>query len=376
MDRLVAPGRTPFAAPLPHAPVAAPRVRTLPLVPAAPAPVPVVPPPLQPVGSPGRHWQEVAAQRAGLDLAGWHTELGFAANQRYVWGGYEYYRQMQLAHPQMLWAGMAFGIGPTFAAALQDLAVFNRYARHLDRFPALLEPAQQRTLAEAHALAGPATVYRVSSDLERKLLQMQQAIFLDQGMQHEAYLGGGMDAIRQLRATGAIDDHAVSAWQAIDDGTRTGDRAEVETGNLELLRREQMQTIAKQYDEIRELTAISPLVTHLLTTIGRPAIPGSRPAGEVVPVRIGKIPLPIPAIDISRAEDRWRVIQQDTWPAFTRLVDQHPADYGRMLTTSLDQRIADGGFRHLPDSASPIDVLKFLAHAVRQRLPLEGAALS
>lgn len=330
------------------------------------AATPAATPPLQPVGSPGRRWQELAAQRAGIDPSAWDTDRGFPHNKQFVWAGYEYYRQMQLAHPQLTWAGMAFGIGPTFAAGLQDIAVLNHRIAELERHSSLLPEPHQQAVEQALALAGDRSLSDVTQMLERKLLEMQQAIFLDQGMQHEAYLGGGIEAIRELGRAGAIDDRAVAAWQQVDLGYRTGDRAAIERGNLELLRREQMQTIVDDYDEIRRM---SPLVTYLLTAVGRPAIPGSQTPGQVVPVRIGRVRLPIPAIDISRADDRWKVIERDTWPAFTRLVNDHPADYQRMLTRSLDQRIVDGRFRHLRDDASLLDIADFLLQSLR-RVPV------
>lgn len=353
---------------------AAPRALTTRVAPAPLAPlalaVPAAPTvdPLQPVGSPGRVWQEAAARRAGFDLASWRPERGFSETKRYVWGGYEYYRRMQVEHPELLWAGMAFGIGPTFAAGLQDLAVFNRWIGALEREPSLL-PTQpdQDALERARELAGVSSISQITRDLEQQLLRMQQAIFLDQGMQHEAYLGGGMHAIRELAATGAIDAHAVDAWQQISDGARTNDRASIERGNLELLRREQMQTIAANYDQIRRLTLVSPLVTYVLTALGRPSIPGSRRPSQVMPVHVGPIALPIPALDISRANDRWAIIERDTWPAFARLTRDRPTDYRAMLATSLDQRIAAGHYRYLPDSASVRDIARFVSSIVRHR---------
>ncbi len=317
---------------------------------------------LQPVGSPGRRWQELAMQHAGIDLAAWEPSRGFVANRSIVSAGYDYYRRMQLANPNLLWSGMAFGIGPTFVAGMADVAAFNGYVDSMQsRVDSLPAPIRDAIHGAIQVVAGKPIL--VTRDLETKLLKMQQSIFLDQAMQHEAFLGGGMTAIRELGTSGAIDEHAVDAWRQLDDGARTGDAALVDAGNRELLRREQMQVVARDYDDIRSLTAISPIVTKLITTVGRPAIPGSRSAGDVFPTRVGRVTIPVPSIDVSRADQRWALIERDTWPAYQSLVHQHPGDFQRMLATSLDQRIADGKFRHLPDRPSTFDVLGLLQSA-------------
>lgn len=357
----------------PIAAVRAPRMPPLsypiqgtPLAPRVPPPSapPLAPLPAPPAVSPaGRRWQDIAAQRAGLDLADWKPALGFATNRDTVWKAYDYYRQLQLAHPTLQWLGMAYGIAPTFGAAFQDLSIINRQlGGAMDRLERLPAPVRD-ALRGAIDLVG--TPSRMLRHVETTLLTMQQEIFLDMSMQHEAYIGGGLPALRELHAAGDIDARAMRAWVDIDRGTRTGDQSALDAGNLGLLWREQMQVIAGHYDSIRQASIISPAVTWLLTSVGRPAIPGAKAASDVIPVRIGPIRLPIPAMDISRAADRWRMIERDTWPVYAKLVTTGRTAFVQMLETPLDERIRAGGFRRLPDDASSLDVALLIARLAR-----------
>jgi hypothetical protein len=350
------PGR-PAAAPAGGAPA----VATVPV-----APVPVLNPineALQPVGSPGRRWQDAAAKRIGVDLTKWDPKLPFASNRDRVWRSYDYYRTMQLDHPNLKWLGMAYGMAPTFGSALEDLSVFHtgvdNMQRRVNRLPA---PMRDAVNGAIQLTAG--TPLKMAADTEQLLQKMQRAIFLDQSMQHEAYVGGGMPAIRELEQSGAIDEFAVKSWEQIDAGTRTGNRALLEAGSLGLLRREQLQTIADDYDAMRSDTKLSPLMTKVISAIGRPLIPGARSAADISPVHIGPFEGPLSEIDVSKREERWAMIEHDTWPAYRRLVNETPARFDDMLHSSLDQRIADGHFRMLPDSAKVRDLLRFATRAL------------
>lgn len=319
------------------------------------------------VDNPAKYWQDKAAARAGLKLDGWDPQKGFAQTKPYVWGVYNYYKNLQLKNPQLLWAGMAYGIGPSFAAGMQDVAAFNGYVQQLqDKISSLPAPVADAARGVLN-LIGSSGI-KVARDLETRLLGMQKKIFLDQGMQHEAYLGGGLKAVQELYRAGAIDFHALQAWKDIDLGKRGGKasptdtpRALIEGGNKELLRREQWQIIADDYDQMRALTRLSPVATYLLTMVGKPSIPGAKSAKDSLPVKVGPFKFPAARIDITRADDRWKLIERDTWPAFTSLVNAKPAEYKKMLNTSLDQRISEGHLRYLPDSASTLDVVRYLA---------------
>lgn len=312
----------------------------------APSVTPARPDALLPQGTAGRRWQEVAAQNAGIELDGWDPSLGFAANEDRVRKGYGFYQALQQQHPDLLWAGMAYGIAPTFVGPLQDLADVREGANAVrGRIEQL--PAGFRDAARAAFQLSGAPVANAAASIEGQLLGMQRAIFLDMGMQHQAYVSDGMRAIRELRNEGTLDDHAYEAWRNIDAGTRSGDRALIEVGAKGLLEREQMQIIADDYDQMRERSHLSPVLTYAASAIARPAIPGSRSAADLDPVRVGPFKLPLPGIDVSRREQRWDMIERDTWPAYMRLVANAP-EFQRMLTTPLDQRITDGKFRYLP----------------------------
>jgi len=228
---------------------------------------------------------------------------------------------------------MANLIAPTFAAAFDDLARVN--ASLSGTGSGLWDAARG-----AMSLVGvPASSIRA---LEHALLAMQKEIFLDQAVMHEAFMQGGMDAIRELRSVGIIDDHAMRAWQLIDTGRRDHRSDLVSQGNAELLWREQMQIVADDYDAIRALPG-GRLITLALSTIGQPAIVGARSAAVFSPRKLAGLSLPISSIDVSVREDRWRMTSGDTLVAFQKLLREQPNLLRRLLQQDLDARIDSTG---------------------------------
>jgi len=280
-----------------------------------------------------KRWMDAAARRAGIDLATWDTAAGTVPNRATIRASYRYYAELYLAHPEFEWAAMANLIAPTFAAAFDDLARVN--ASLSGTGSGLWDAARG-----AMSLVGvPASSIRA---LEHALLAMQKEIFLDQAVMHEAFMQGGMDAIRELRSVGIIDDHAMRAWQLIDTGRRDHRSDLVSQGNAELLWREQMQIVADDYDAIRALPG-GRLITLALSTIGQPAIVGARSAAVFSPRKLAGLSLPISSIDVSVREDRWRMTSGDTLVAFQKLLREQPNLLRRLLQQDLDARIDSTG---------------------------------
>src|SRR5215472_15626185 len=70
-----------------------------------------------------RTWFHRALLRAGIEDESWRPGHGVDENRRVVEAVYSYYGELFLAHPYLLWAGMASMIGPAFYAGFRDLGV-------------------------------------------------------------------------------------------------------------------------------------------------------------------------------------------------------------------------------------------------------------
>ncbi|HEU0104507.1 MAG TPA: hypothetical protein VFR07_19525 [Mycobacteriales bacterium] len=292
-------------------------------------------------------WQARGLEAAGIDLTTWRPELGTDANRDTVLAVYRYYGELFRAHPELEWAGMANLVGPGFAAAFFDLAQMRDAARAVEDLPPGAAPVESMR-ALARLTDAELAWY------EERFLTMQQEIFLDMSASHEAYLAGGLPAIRELRAAGLLTDEDVRAWQQIDLGHRSGDRHLLDQGATGLARREQFTIIGDDWDQMRNHDPAGLAITYLMTMVGTPSIPGARPPGDVfplvVPVSPDEILLPpdlpgvpglpfvdvperidvpqvavqttLPDFNVSYDDARWRYFMADTLPAYLRLLDE------------------------------------------------------
>ena len=314
------------------------------------------------------YWQAQAFLRAGIDPASWRPEDGADANRATIEAVYAYYARLYLDNGELEWAGMAAMIGPSFAAGFLDLAMLRDLATRFQDLPAAV---RQRLpgLQELGSLSAAEIRF-----YETTLLQMQRNIFEDQGMQHEAYLRGGPAAIAELRAAGLIDGPTARAWADIDRGNRTGDADLVRAGNTHMLRREQYEIIAGDYDRMREHSPTGAAITFGMTFTGAPSIPGARSYPDVFPLQVAletpgprsvgtphsvfgfgvphlgadnplqgtiRVDTPLPDGNVSVADQRWQLIEQDTLPAYQRLLDTNPGEARRILETPVGERIDD-----------------------------------
>lgn len=307
-------------------------------------------------------WLTTATRKAGLDLDAWDPNLGLAANQQNLANTFSYYERLQLENPNFLWTGQGGMAGPSFAAGIMDI----------DLGRSVLEVRQARDAIAAvvgtlDAAAAPATahlpedvraVLEVGSvvtaeniaHFQTQVIAMSKHIFMDLIPQHEAFLAGGMTAIDEYRDAGLIDDSAYRAWQDL----ATGDPEKVVDGNLELLRREQFQTIGAQWDDARnDNGAVGRALTYLSTVAADPAIPGVIPPRETNPLTLTagdvtgtrsdgpqwRLQTPLPAFNWSVREERWQYITEQMVPKYRALEDTQPVLWRATLSKPMQQQI-------------------------------------
>ena len=302
-----------------------------------------------------------AAEKTGIDLAGWDTSKGAEALMGQVGGSYEYYAQLYLENPDFTWAGMANLVGPDFAAGFLDLHSFRDHIGVI----APLVPPEYRPATDV--LAG------MSDDeiafYETTFLDMQKDIFFDASTMHEAYLADGMAGIEELRAAGLLapegydqrdsqlaENTVVRAWQDIDAGIASGDDALLDRGNAALLYREQHDTIQPSgYDAMLDHGPTGPAFTQMLGIVGDASIPGAKTLGQYeggVSVPVDYVPLVpgvqgqtetwyVPTGNIADFEVRWDYIANDTLPAWQDLVHDDPDRARALVGASVPERIED-----------------------------------
>lgn len=97
---------------------------------------------------------------------------------------------------------MAAMIGPSFAGGFLDLAMLRRL---VDEVPERLRPHLPYGVEQLGDLTAEDIAY-----YETVLLQMQQDIFRDQGLQHQAYREGGTAALEELVAAGVLSERSLA----------------------------------------------------------------------------------------------------------------------------------------------------------------------
>jgi len=284
-----------------------------------------------------RTWFHRALLRAGVEDESWRPGRGVDENRRVVEAVYSYYGQLFLAHPYLLWAGMASMIGPAFYAGFRDLgfvpdavrtaalAVFGRASRRL-----------------ARRAAGDLGFY------ETTFLTMQKKIFEDQATMHEAYLAGGMPQVEEFYRARIIDLATLAAWRQIDTGRRGGDQAAVADGNRTLLFREQHDIIDRFYVQMLGHGGLEgSAFTYLLTLAGAPSVPGAHSYPERYPLTIaarlprGQISARTPLADgnIAVFANRWQLIDEDTLPHYVALIRDDLQQARALVATPIRARM-------------------------------------
>lgn len=287
------------------------------------------------------YWLARAFESAGIDGSRWQPGRGVEENRRTIEAVYQYYGRLYIAHASLKWAGMASLMGPAFYAGFLDVGA--------------LPDAARRLVSELHRAASAGRrlerwLLRREKDADALLehglgffeltfLTMQRKIFEDQATMHEAYLARGLDAIRELYDAGILDRATLDAWEQIDGGEQSG----IDQGNRMLLYREQYAIIDHFYARMRTHGGLEGAAfTYLMTVAGTPSIQGARGFSRVFPLgllltlppmaRIGplrrcsalRLRTPLPDGNIAVFSNRWRLIEVDTLPAYTKLVAERP----------------------------------------------------
>jgi len=308
-------------------------------------------PPTDYAGILKQYWAVRAAEHAGIDLATWNPTLGVDGNRATIEQVYVYYGQLFLQHPELQWAGMANMIGPAFAAgffdldALKDIA--GAVAGRVHQLPGWAQAGLPPELQALSVLGG-----LTAADLrfyERTFLAMQKRIFIDQGGMHEAYLSGTPGAIDEMQRATLIDGAAARAWHDI----ATARPGALARGNYALLDREQNQIIAGQYDDMRKHLPSGPAFTYALTAVGAPTFPAAHTPGQFEPLRLTgtepvafgaahvseKLTTSLPDFDLSYREARWKMVSQDTLPAYQHLLATDPQRVRDIVGSDVGARI-------------------------------------
>lgn len=324
-----------------------------------------------------RFWEREALEAAGIDIGAWDPAAGTAANSAIIEQVYTYYGQLFLDHPELQWAGMANMIGPSFAGGFYDLDMLRDIARRvreaggdLPGIPFTEADDDLRTAIDVLSNLGDGEL----RFYESTFLSMQKEIFLDQASMHEAYLVGGTAEIDRLRDAGAIDPATGQAWHSIADGVARDDPSLVSAGNTELLRREQWDIIRDDYDTMRDHPGTGEVFTYAATLVGAPSIPGAHTFPQQFPLVVdnGRLPItgtslgelvtPLPDGNISVAEDRWKLVETDTLPAYQRLLATDPQGARDLIASDFGDRI---GEQRLTERAD--DIVDHLVHGWEYR---------
>jgi luciferase-like monooxygenase len=287
------------------------------------------------IGSWGSH---AGLRRVACLGDGWLASAYNTSPQAFAAAVYSYYGELFLAHPYLLWAGMASMIGPAFYAGFRDLGVVPDAVR-----TAVLAVFGRASRRLARRAAGDLGFY------ETTFLIMQKKIFEDQATMHEAYLAGGLPQVEEFYRARIIDLATFAAWRQIDTGRRGGDQAAVADGNRTLLFREQHDIIDRFYVQMLGHAGLEgPAFTYLLTLAGTPSVPSAHSYPERYPLTIaarlrrGQISARTPLADgnIAVFANRWQLIDDDTLPHYLALIRDDPERARALVATPIRVRMA------------------------------------
>lgn len=289
-----------------------------------------------------QYWLASSTQKAGIDLKSWNPRAGVTANRGNLIKSYRYYEDLQLAHRELQWSGMAGMVGADFGGGLADFematnvfqfanlqpianAIVSQTNRTLG--PVFVDklPTGLRALARVGAVISPADLRKVQGDI----LVMQKNIFTDLMPQHRAYIDGGLPALREMYAAGLMSDEIMHAWEQI----ASGDPDAVAAGNARLLQREQGEVIKDQWDAVRHYKGdVGEALTYATTIAGSPSVAGVVPPRSFHPLQVtdrlpdgrtATLTLPLATWNWSVYPERWEYITEQLLPKYKNLVDNH-----------------------------------------------------
>ncbi len=298
-----------------------------------------------------QYWLASSTHKAGIDLKSWNPRAGVTANRSNLIKSYRYYEDLQLAHRELQWSGMAGMVGADFGGGLADFEM----ATDVYQF-ANLQPIANAIVAETNRTLGPVFVDKLPTGLRalarvgavisaqdlRKvqgdILVMQKNIFTDLMPQHRAYIDGGLPALREMYAADLMSDEIMHAWEQI----ASGDPDAVATGNARLLQREQGEVIKDQWDAVRNYKGdIGEALTYATTIAGSPSVAGVVPPRSFRPLQVtdtlpdgrtATLTLPLATWNWSVYPERWDYITEQLLPKYKNLVDNHWASLRAQLS--------------------------------------------
>ncbi|MGX1808529.1 hypothetical protein ACWIGI_22640 [Nocardia sp. NPDC055321] len=338
-----------------------------------------------------QYWLVDATGKAGIELSSWDPRAGVAANRENLIRSYRYYEDLQLAHRELQWAGMGGQVGADFGGGLID---FELMGGDLYGLPGLADAAHT-VLGAVRQAAGDAAVERLPSGLRAlanaapaitpedvrhvigMILVMQKNIFSDLMPMHDAYVTGGLPALREFEAAGLFGADIMAAWTDV----ASGDADRIAAGNRALLRREQGWVVARQWDEVRSYKGdIGAAMTYATGAAGSPSVAGVVPPREFHPVRVpfttadgrpALLTLPLPDWDWSVFESRWDYIGSELLPKYRYQVENNwPALESAMRTPYEVQMESKRPLLNMPQ------LLSSAAGELRVTVPSPEAAVS
>lgn len=287
-----------------------------------------------------QYWLLDATEAAGIDLSTWDPRAGAQANRTNLIRSYRYYEDLQLAHRELQWAGLAGLVGADFGGGMLDLEL----GGDIYALPGIADQVRTIIGRVVDALgpeaidrlpAGLPAVARVGAQITPEeirqvigmILVMQKNIFGDLMPMHRAYVTEGMPALVEMRDAGLFGDDILAAWRDI----ASGDAAAIARGNETLLDREQRVVIGGQWDAVRAYRGdVGLALTYLSTVAGSPSVTGVLPPREFDPVvvtgttaegRAATVTVPLPDWNWSVLPERWRYIDGQVLPGYTTLVN-------------------------------------------------------
>ncbi|GAC56915.1 hypothetical protein GOHSU_14_00820 [Gordonia hirsuta DSM 44140 = NBRC 16056] len=298
-----------------------------------------------------QYWLASSTKRAGIDLKSWNPRAGVTANRGNLIKSYRYYEDLQLAHRELQWSGMAGMVGADFGGGLADFElatnvfefarlqpIANAIVTETNRTlgPVFVDklPEGLRALARVGAVISPADLRKVQADI----LVMQKNIFTDLMPQHRAYIDGGLPALREMYTAGLMDDQIMRAWEQI----ASKEPSAVAAGNARLLQREQGEVIKDQWDAVRNYKGdVGMALTYATTVAGSPSVAGVVPprsfhplkvSGTLADGRTAVLTLPLATWNWSVYPERWEYITEQLLPKYKYLVDHNWASLRAQLS--------------------------------------------
>jgi uncharacterized protein DUF2515 len=252
-----------------------------------------------------QEWQAKAMAAAGIDPNNWDPSDGFEDNEENIKKVYALYAQWYLQDPNLKWAGMAKLAGGTVYGGLLHL---------VDERPPVLS---------IWNLLAPVVAYRgmkrnQMDKVERIFVGMQKNIFMDLAWQHQAYVEGGLPALKAAFDRGDLSAANYTAWTQIASGNEQA----VWEGNRTLLMREQSEVLPPDYARISGLFGGGKITDQISAETVSP-IPGGDAFQKLYADG-----------DVTDFKDRWKWIDEHMLPEYKAL----GTEYTKILVNQpLDQ---------------------------------------